>query len=236
MWKSKLDNVLAGATPVAAVKLPLPTHHESYNPPEEYLFDEKELEEWKEMDDQDRPTNFVPQKFDKIRHIPFYDKLINERFERCLDLYLCPRVKKKKLNMTAEQLIPKIPSVDELKPFPTALNITYIGHTTAITCMVTSPKGQYLASGDKSGTLIVWEVLTSRKLYTHEFPAAVHSIDWSCHNMLLVSVGQEVSILNWPYPKDTFESNEALFEESKAAQETGKSNWEYYASDSDEYS
>jgi|JI10StandDraft_1071094.scaffolds.fasta_scaffold1871122_1 hypothetical protein len=28
------------------------------------------------MDEEDRPDNFVPQSFDKIRKIPFYDKLI----------------------------------------------------------------------------------------------------------------------------------------------------------------
>lgn len=47
VWSKPLDNVLAGAIAVSAPKMPLPTHHESYNPPEEYLFNEKELEEWK---------------------------------------------------------------------------------------------------------------------------------------------------------------------------------------------
>lgn len=135
----------------------LPTHHESYNPPEEYLYDEKEKEEWEQMDEEDRPTNFIPQKYDKLRHIPFYDKLINERFERCLDLYLAPRVKKKKLNMRPEQLIPKIPSPDELKPFPTSQNILYSGHTAGLSCLAVEPHyGNYFASGDTSGLLIIW--------------------------------------------------------------------------------
>lgn len=38
--------MLTGAVPVAAAKMKLPTHHESYNPPPEYLFDEKERQEW----------------------------------------------------------------------------------------------------------------------------------------------------------------------------------------------
>lgn len=83
-----------------------------------------------------------------------------------------------------------MPSVDELKPFPTALNIVYTGHTASISCLVVSPKGQYMASGDRSGTLIVWEVLTSRKLYTREFAGPVHSLDWSCNNLLLIASGQ----------------------------------------------
>ena len=99
VWATGLENVFSGAIPVSAPKMKLPTHHESYNPPVEYLFDQKEKQEWEEMDEEDRVTNFVPQQFNKVRHIPFYDKLIRERFERCLDLYLCPRIKKKRIHM-----------------------------------------------------------------------------------------------------------------------------------------
>jgi hypothetical protein len=38
-------------------------HAESYNPPEEFLFDKAELEAWKLMDPEDRPLEFVPQKY-----------------------------------------------------------------------------------------------------------------------------------------------------------------------------
>jgi ribosome biogenesis protein ERB1 len=40
---------------IAAPKRDLPMHLESYNPPEEYLMDEKEKEEWEKMDPEDRP-------------------------------------------------------------------------------------------------------------------------------------------------------------------------------------
>jgi hypothetical protein len=40
-----------------------------------------------------RPINFIPQQFDALRKVPLYSDLIKERFERCLDLYLCPRAK-----------------------------------------------------------------------------------------------------------------------------------------------
>lgn len=76
--------------------------------------------------------NFVPKKYDCLRHVEFYDKLINERFERCLDLYLCPRVRKRKLDIDPDALIPKIPKTEELRPFPTTLNIQYIGHKAKI--------------------------------------------------------------------------------------------------------
>ena len=39
-----------------------------------------------------------------------YQELIREHFERCLDLYLCPRVLKKRVNVSdPSQLIPELP-------------------------------------------------------------------------------------------------------------------------------
>ena len=46
--------------PIAAPKRALPTHAESFNPPEEFLLDEKEQEEFAELDEEDRPYNFTP--------------------------------------------------------------------------------------------------------------------------------------------------------------------------------
>lgn len=85
---------------IAAPKRDLPLHIESYNPPEEYLLDDKEREEYDKMDPEDRPHNFLPQKFESLRKVPLYQDLIREHFERCLDLYLCPRVLKKKVNIS----------------------------------------------------------------------------------------------------------------------------------------
>ena len=96
---------------IPAPKLALPQHNESYNPPAEYLFSDEELKEWKELDPEDRPTNFIPKKHDNLRSVAAYDRFIQERFERCLDLYLCPRMKKKKvyslkrINTRKEKLI-----------------------------------------------------------------------------------------------------------------------------------
>lgn len=71
------------------------------------------------MDPEDRPLNYTPESHDVLRHVPQYDNFIKERFERCLDLYLAPRLVKKRLNMTAEELLPKLPKPNELRPFPT---------------------------------------------------------------------------------------------------------------------
>jgi len=45
---------------IAAPKRDLPIHAESYNPPEEYILDELEKEEFEKKDPEDRPYNFLP--------------------------------------------------------------------------------------------------------------------------------------------------------------------------------
>ena len=57
---------------IAAPKRDLPIHAESYNPPEEYLLDENEKEEFEKKDPEDRPYNFLPNKFEALRKVPMY--------------------------------------------------------------------------------------------------------------------------------------------------------------------
>ena len=45
--------------------------------------------------------------------------------ERCLDLYLCPRAMKRRLNIDPESLVPSIPKAADLRPFPTARAVHY---------------------------------------------------------------------------------------------------------------
>ena len=106
-----------------APKLPLPTHHESYNPPPEYLFDKQELEKWEKQDPEDRRINFVPKKFSNLRVVPAYDDFIKERFDRCLDMYLAPRQRKMRVQVDPLDLIPKLPKPKDLQPFPNTLSI-----------------------------------------------------------------------------------------------------------------
>jgi hypothetical protein len=51
---------------------------------------EEEKAGWQLLPPEERPA-YVPQAFDCLRHVPLYSDFIKERFERCLDLYLCPR-------------------------------------------------------------------------------------------------------------------------------------------------
>lgn len=54
---------------------------------------------------------------------------LQERFERCLDLYLCPRVRRKRMHIDPQSLVPKLPKPRDLQPFPTTLCQRYLGHT-----------------------------------------------------------------------------------------------------------
>jgi ribosome biogenesis protein ERB1 len=65
----------------------------------------------------------VPQGFSSLRAVPLYADFIKERFERCLDLYLCPRVRKKRMFVDPESLVPKLPKPRDLQPFPSQLAI-----------------------------------------------------------------------------------------------------------------
>ncbi|KAL0166793.1 hypothetical protein M9458_038637, partial [Cirrhinus mrigala] len=49
---------------------------------------------WEQQDPEDRKLTFLPHKFACLRAVPAYSRFIHERFERCLDLYLCPRQRK----------------------------------------------------------------------------------------------------------------------------------------------
>jgi ribosome biogenesis protein ERB1 len=186
---------------IQAPKRLLPGHAESYNPPPEYLFDERELKQWNKHKNAPwkRKLHFVPQKYSSLRHVPAYPRYIKERFLRCLDLYLCPRGIKMKLNIEPESLVPKLPSPRDLQPFPTVLALEYKGHTDMVRTISTDKSGQYLASGSDDGTVKLWEVNTGRCLKTIQTDDVVRSVEW-CPNaalsLILVATGNCVLLIN----------------------------------------
>jgi ribosome biogenesis protein ERB1 len=95
----------AGLSYIPAPKPQLPGHEESYNPPAEYVPTEEEVAAYEMMEPHERPK-FVPKSFAAMRQVPAYDKFVHERFERCLDLYLCPRTRKKRVMMDPVRAAP----------------------------------------------------------------------------------------------------------------------------------
>ena len=163
--------------PLPAPKLPLPTNAESYNPPAEYLPTPEEKAAWEATDKEDRERNFLPQKYNALRLVPGYDQFIQERFSRLLDLYLAPRVQRKKLNIDPDSLLPQLPSPQSLKPFP-VFELLRQEHGSKVRCAAVSPDGIWVASGDENGLVKVWETSVGREAARYQFETRIGSIAW----------------------------------------------------------
>ncbi|CAD6889373.1 unnamed protein product [Tilletia laevis] len=176
-----------------APKLPLPGHAESYNPPAEYLFTEEEKKAWESAEAEDRKTSFVPAKYDAFRRVPGYRDFVQERFERCLDLYLAPRIRRKRMEIEhPDDLLPQLPSPRELKPFPITLGIMYVHPASAgrVRAIAPDPSGSWLLTGAEDGRVRMWDVGLGRCVGTWDlFPgvrgageskerAPVYGLDW----------------------------------------------------------
>jgi len=165
---------------IAAPKLPPPGYDESYHPPPEYLPDKSEKEAWENADDEDKEKEYLPTDHESLRKVPGYARFLKERFERCLDLYLAPRVRRNKLNIDPESLLPKLPSPEELRPFPTTCATIFRGHEGRVRSLAIDPSGVWLASGGDDGSLRVWEIMTGRQIWSVklENEEAVNVVRW----------------------------------------------------------
>ncbi|KAL3998017.1 BOP1NT (NUC169) domain family protein [Acanthocheilonema viteae] len=160
-----------------APKVSLPGHAESYNPPAEYLCDEEELKKWEEMDPEDRRLDFVPKKYDCLRKVPAYDRFYNDRYQRCLDLYLAPRQRKMKLNVDHTELLPELPNLAEMRPFPTIQSLRMLGHSGQVRCLSFEPEStEILASGGEDGTLRLWSICDGRCLKTTNLESPITNV------------------------------------------------------------
>ena len=148
-----------------APKLPPPAYDESYHPPPEYLPTAAEMQAWLEAEAEDKDKDYLPTSHDSLRRVPGYERFIKEKFERCLDLYLAPRIRRTKHQIDPESLLPKLPSPEELRPFPTTCAATYRGHEGRIRSLCIDPSGIWLATGGDDGTVRVWEILTGRQVF-----------------------------------------------------------------------
>lgn len=190
LWEGDEDdelNMRKGPQHIAAPKMDPPGHAASYIPPDEYLPTEAELEQWKDLPSKDRPHgHMIPKKFPNLRSVGAYQHAVREAFERCLDLYLCPRVMKRRLNIDPESLVPRLPRAQDLKPFPTAKCIEYetpydeeSDGPPAIRCVTPSPDGQFMASGASDGYVRLWEAQTGRLLRSWNLSKTVKDLEAS---------------------------------------------------------
>jgi len=154
-----------------APKERLPTNFESYNPSEEYLFSRREKEKLERTPMAERKGRIVPMKYECLRKVPQYDRFIHERFERCLDLYLLSRKTRKKSMVNPKDLLPKLPPISDLRPFPEILTMEFTNHAQSVRTIDVSHCGMWMASGSDDCTVRVFEVSTGREFYRHFFGA-----------------------------------------------------------------
>lgn len=164
--------------PLPAPKPALPTHAESYNPPEEYLPTDAERKAWENTDLEDRERDYLPQKYSSLRLAPAYDQFIKQRFNRQLDLYLAPRIQRIRLNIDPNSLIPKLPSPSSLRPFPNYRSLKVTHTNTRVRCVSTSPDGAWVVSGDDNGNVSLWEVTVGREVRKWNFDGKIGAVEW----------------------------------------------------------
>ncbi|KAH6827491.1 Transducin/WD40 repeat-like superfamily protein [Perilla frutescens var. hirtella] len=198
LWDESSSADRQGLAYIPAPKPKLPGHDESYNPSLEYIPTQEEINSYQLMFEEDRPK-FIPKQFTSLRSVPAYEKAVQETFDRCLDLYLCPRVHKKRINIDPESLKPKLPSRRDLKPYPTTCYLEYKGHKGPVMTISADSTGQWIASGSKDGTVRIWEVETCRCLQIWNIGETIQEVAWNPVPelpMLAVAAGHDVFILN----------------------------------------
>ncbi|CAL4998536.1 unnamed protein product [Urochloa decumbens] len=192
------DNKRHGLSYIPAPKPNLPGHEESYNPSVEYVPTQEEIDSYQLMYEEDRPK-FIPKRFESLRSVPAYEKALREGFDRCLDLYLCPRARKKRINIDPESLKPKLPSKKDLRPYPKTCYLEFKGHTSPVKSISVETTGQWLASGSCDGTIRVWEVETGRCLKVWNVGGDVRHISWNPspdRPILAAIVGHDLLLIN----------------------------------------
>ncbi|KAJ3397808.1 Ribosome biogenesis protein 1 [Lobulomyces angularis] len=198
IWDDVKDEEKLDKMHIPAPKLKLPGNNESYNPPNEYLPTREEEEQILKDMEEDKLL-FVPKKYDSLRRVPGFERFIEDRFDRCLDLYLCPRTIKKKINVDQESLIPKLPDPKDLQPFPYTLSIIYKGHTGKVRSLSVDPNGHWLATGGDDCSVRVWDIATGRSMKEYKFEKNVVNVSWNPSkslSVLSISVGSQIIILN----------------------------------------
>lgn len=177
-------------------KAPPPGTYESYRPPPEYLPSEKTKERFARLRAIDKKEHFLPQAFSSLRHVPFYNHTIQDRYQRCLDLAFFPRKQRTRLVVDPSKLLPELPDPKDLRPYPERLSFLYKGHTGTVRSISVDPYGQYLATGCDDHIVRVYEVLTGRVIKRYDVGGVVQQVEF-CPNKALniLAVATEYSIV-----------------------------------------
>lgn len=167
LWKENNIKLNHRALPVIpALKEDLPGNEESYNPAEK---------------DKNSETKYA----NSLRLVPAYKDFLEERYHRLIDLSSCERSFRMTLNVDRESLLPPLPPLETLRPFPTAVKFRMRGLTmfrlkgeagdneahyqrviaaskekfSSVKAIDVSPDGNFMAIGDERGVASVIHLL-----------------------------------------------------------------------------
>lgn len=163
IWGSGAPDPDDNIKSVRVIKASVPANDFSFNPPAEYTAFAGKLTGHK-----------LPKHF---RQVCSYSGFTRERFERCLDLYLCPRSTREKVQMSPDELLPNLPPPKLLKPFPEILAQKYTSAET-VKHVSANCSGDLLAVCTNSGSLLIWDVHTGKCAYQFHFGTALNSAHW----------------------------------------------------------
>ncbi|KAL5702799.1 Ribosome biogenesis protein 1 [Ranunculus cassubicifolius] len=230
---SSTERSRQGLSYIPPPKPKLAGHDESYNPSVEFIPTQEEINKFMLLPEDERP-DFIPKRFESMRSIPAYENALKDAFARCLDLYLCPRVRRRKPKPGDPEELPKLPSRKDLKPYPSICYLEYKGHKGSVSSISIEVSGQWLASGSIDGTVRVWEVETGRCLRVWDVGEPVHYVAWNPKSnlrILAVSLGHDVLVLNTGLGTEEEEEKvKELLHINKNSDESTKStvNWLQY--------
>lgn len=146
----------------------------------------------------DAPDNDLSYNFNDpfvcLRKTPRYEKLINDQFERLNDIFSNTRVIKKKRDIKEEEILPKVPSPSELKPFPTKDNINHMNHASNIKFICIEPSGDYIFTADTANFLQICDILTGKVLFETNLREKIKDIQYNSF-LSVVTVLTETRVL-----------------------------------------
>ena len=215
---------------IPAPKLPPPGYDESYHPPPEYLPDDEERKAWEEADDEDREKNYLPKDHQALRKVGGFGPLTKEKFERALDLYLAPRIRRNKLNIDPSKMLPVLSNASDLKPFPERMGKIYQGHTGRVRSISVHESGIFATGGD-DGTVRFWHPDTGSlgNVIRLSRDEPVYMVKWRPGDqgfILAAAVGDHDAFLIAPHPHElhhgqTLEDGDSAFRDAKDLLEAG---------------
>ncbi|MEN2500003.1 MAG: Ribosome biogenesis protein 1, partial [Marteilia pararefringens] len=159
-----------------------PGHCESYNPPEEYLFSDKEIEQWNNNHPALRTAfSCIPQKSDSLCYIKNDPNgYLDFVGTRCDNLFSCPRISVNRMpdSLRSTDLLPKI----KLPTIANSINLKeklkFIGHKGYVKHLAMHRNSIHMASASHDKTIRIWNVRTGRCIVSFSVCSQISQIAW----------------------------------------------------------